>query len=88
MQRDLCGDETLCEAMDPIDGELLKNYLLKVNFTGLLPTFFNFHILMRKIYHCDYFNVSVHSSIIVFGEQQNILFQVNKGKDTSREGIQ
>ena len=66
MQRDLCGDATLCEAMDPIDGELLKNYLLKVNFTGLLLTFIFFY--------SEYFNVSLHSSIISFGEQQNILF--------------
>lgn len=36
MHRDLCGGEKpgLCEAMVPIDGELLKDYLLKVNFTG------------------------------------------------------
>uniref|UniRef100_A0A8W8JRJ7 G-protein coupled receptors family 3 profile domain-containing protein n=1 Tax=Magallana gigas TaxID=29159 RepID=A0A8W8JRJ7_MAGGI len=33
---DLCaGQSGLCDAMMPIDGELLKDYLVKVNFTGL-----------------------------------------------------
>ena len=37
MHADLCdGEAGLCSTMDPIDGELLKNYLLKVNFTGTL----------------------------------------------------
>lgn len=32
---DLCGGASgLCNAMTPIDGELLKDYLIKVNFTG------------------------------------------------------
>ena len=36
MHTELCsGKSGLCSAMDPIDGELLKNYLLKVNFTGI-----------------------------------------------------
>ena len=80
MQRDLCGDATLCEAMDPIDGELLKNYLLKVNFTGLLLTFIFFilNILM--------FPYTV--LLLVSGNSRTFYFEVNKGKDTSRKGIQ
>ncbi|XP_061197748.1 metabotropic glutamate receptor-like [Saccostrea echinata] len=36
MLADFCGDVSgLCDAMMPIDGELLKDYLVKVNFTGL-----------------------------------------------------
>ena len=32
---DLCGGASgLCDAMTPIDGALLKDYLIKVNFTG------------------------------------------------------
>lgn len=36
MHRDLCPDhEGLCEAMDPIDGSKLLDYLLKTSFTGV-----------------------------------------------------
>ncbi|XP_062575063.1 metabotropic glutamate receptor 3-like [Saccostrea cucullata] len=36
MLADFCGNGSgLCDAIMPIDGELLKDYLVKVNFTGL-----------------------------------------------------
>lgn len=36
MHRDLCLDhQGLCEAMDPIDGSKLLDYLLKTSFTGV-----------------------------------------------------
>lgn len=35
MHQDLCdGRPTLCDKMSPIDGELLKEYLLQVEFQG------------------------------------------------------
>ena len=35
MHRDLCdGKSGMCPEMDPVDGELLKKYLLDVRFTG------------------------------------------------------
>ncbi|KAJ8399428.1 hypothetical protein AAFF_G00411400 [Aldrovandia affinis] len=36
MQRDLCpGQEGLCEAMDPVDGSKLLDFLLKTSFNGV-----------------------------------------------------
>ena len=39
MQTDICGNgyRGLCSKMDPVDGEVLLQYLLRVNFTGLCP---------------------------------------------------
>ena len=37
MHHDKCGGKNhpgICESMDPYDGELLREYLLNVNFTG------------------------------------------------------
>ena len=36
MHMDICGSgfDGVCPGMDPIDGELLKDYLLKVMFEG------------------------------------------------------
>ncbi|KAK3599614.1 hypothetical protein CHS0354_035855 [Potamilus streckersoni] len=43
MIRDICGQSgRLCPESDPIDGEVLKNYLLHVNFTGLSDQPFSF----------------------------------------------
>ncbi|ELT99213.1 hypothetical protein CAPTEDRAFT_202413 [Capitella teleta] len=45
MHFDFCGGESnpgLCPEMDPYDGQLLRDYLLKVNFTGLSGEPFHF----------------------------------------------
>ena len=36
MRNDICGPNYrgVCPDMDPVDGEMLKNYLMHVNFTG------------------------------------------------------
>ncbi len=48
MHRDFCGGDSnpgLCDEMDPYDGQLLREYLLRVKFTGeskTLPLFCKF----------------------------------------------
>jgi hypothetical protein len=43
MHTDLCGPtyRGLCPSMDPVDGEALKNYLMHVNFTGIVESYIN-----------------------------------------------
>lgn len=40
MHREICGENYVgvCESMDPVDGELLKHYLLDVKFKGIKHT--------------------------------------------------